>query len=103
MSNRESATILIQNFDGRSEPCDLKFEVSHYSEVMKSETPTFGQQIWHGNDAFHALELFRRKSNHKDGEHFAMGLGRMLTRQVCAAIWREGLCYTLFRQAGLQL
>ena len=61
MSMIETAKITIQNLDGRTEECVLKFDVSYGSVVMKTDSPTLGKQIWHGNDAFHALELFRRK------------------------------------------
>ncbi|MEQ1510446.1 MAG: hypothetical protein ABL909_08625 [Sphingopyxis sp.] len=61
MSEPQSATIAICNVDGRSEQCDLKFEVSHENVVMRTESVTLGSQIWNGRDAFHALELFRRE------------------------------------------
>jgi hypothetical protein len=61
MSRPETATITIQNLDGRSEQCDLDFVVAHDSVVMKTNAPALGRQIWNGRDAFHALELFRRK------------------------------------------
>lgn len=57
----EQATIKLAKPDGSTEDCDLEFEVTAHAVVMKSTSEGTGKAIWHGNDAFHALELFRRK------------------------------------------
>lgn len=99
----EAATITIQNLDGRSEQCDLKFAVSHESVVMKSDSPTLGKQVWNGRDAFHALELFRRKSNRLVGELYAMALENMPIRPACAETWAEDSCSTQFPPKAPQI
>ncbi len=57
----ERTTIKLATPDGATEDCDLEFEVTAHTVVIKSTSAGTGKKIWHGNDAFHALELFRRK------------------------------------------
>jgi hypothetical protein len=57
----ERTIIKLAGPDGSTEDCGLEFEVAAHTVVMKSTSGGTGKAIWHGNDAFHALELFRRK------------------------------------------
>lgn len=57
----ETATITLTNVDGTTERCELAFKVSHTEVSMQTQSPSLGRDIYIGRDAFHALELFRRK------------------------------------------